>query len=317
MFDILCKICTFAFDKDTNKMADNLKKWEDEGVRYRNYIRTERRLSKNSVEAYMRDYRQFAHFILRWFDLPPKEVERPMVEKYLAHLYAEGRESTSQARALSGLRSFYNFLLLREKIDASPAELVDMPKTPRKLPDLLTTDEIDAMIASIDPTTTKGIRDRAIIELLYSCGLRVSELTALRLGDLFFGEGFIRVLGKGEKQRLVPISEIARERISAYLDERRLSESNHDTLFLNNRGTALTRVMIFTIIKEAAARAGIEKQISPHTLRHSFATHLLEGGAGIRQVQELLGHESILTTEIYTHLNSEHLRRTVEEHLNI
>ena len=317
MFDILCKICTFAFDKDTNKMADNLKKWEDEGVRYRNYIRTERRLSKNSVEAYMRDYRQFAHFILRWFDLPPKEVERPMIEKYLAHLYAEGRESTSQARALSGLRSFYNFLLLREKIDASPAELVDMPKTPRKLPDLLTTDEIDAMIASIDPTTTKGIRDRAIIELLYSCGLRVSELTALRLGDLFFGEGFIRVLGKGEKQRLVPISEIARERISAYLDERRLSESNHDTLFLNNRGTALTRVMIFTIIKEAAARAGIEKQISPHTLRHSFATHLLEGGAGIRQVQELLGHESILTTEIYTHLNIGHLKESIDKHLTI
>ena len=317
MFDILCKIFTFAFDKDTNKMADNLKKWEDEGVRYRNYIRTERRLSKNSVEAYMRDYRQFAHFILRWFDLPPKEVERPMIEKYLAHLYAEGRESTSQARALSGLRSFYNFLLLREKIDASPAELVDMPKTPRKLPDLLTTDEIDALIASIDPSTTKGIRDRAIIELLYSCGLRVSELTALRLGDLFFGEGFIRVLGKGEKQRLVPISEIARERISAYLDERRLSESNHDTLFLNNRGTALTRVMIFTIIKEAAARAGIEKQISPHTLRHSFATHLLEGGAGIRQVQELLGHESILTTEIYTHLNIGHLKESIDKHLTI
>ncbi len=298
-------------------MADNLKKWEEEGKRYRNYIRGERKLSPNSVEAYMRDYRQFAHFILRQFDLPPTKVERPMIEKYLAHLYNEGRESTSQARALSGLRSFYNFLLLREKIEASPAELVDMPKTPRKLPDLLSTDEIDRLIESIDPSTTKGLRDRAIIELLYSCGLRVSELTALRISDLFFGEGYIRVLGKGDKQRLVPISEVARERICSYLDERRLSQTSNDTLFLNNRNKALTRVMIFTIIKEAATRAGIEKQISPHTLRHSFATHLIEGGAGIRQVQELLGHESILTTEIYTHLNTPYLKQNIDDYLTI
>ncbi|MBQ7297733.1 MAG: site-specific tyrosine recombinase XerD [Alistipes sp.] len=298
-------------------MAENLKKWEESGKRYRTYIRLERRLSTNSVEAYMRDFCQFAHYILRCYDVSPRKVNREMIEHYLAWLYNEGREATSQARALSGIRSYYGFLLLRDEIDSSPAELIETPKCGRKLPDTLTIEEIDRLIAAVEGPTAKGRRDSAMLEVLYSCGLRVSELVALRMGDLFFGEGYIRVTGKGDKQRLVPISDTARERIYAYLDERAPASSNEEVLFLNNRGKQLTRVMVFTILKEAARRAGIEKRISPHTFRHSFATHLLEGGAGIRQVQELLGHESILTTEIYTHLDKEHLRRTVEEHLTL
>ena len=181
----------------------------------------------------------------------------------------------------------------------------------------VSTEEIDRIINSIDPSTTKGLRDRAIIELLYSCGLRVSELCDLKLNDIHYAEGYINVIGKGDKQRLVPISSIARERVLQYKELRKPQSKSEDTLFLNNRGARLTRVMIFTIIKQATLRAGIDKKISPHTFRHSFATHLLEGGANIRQVQELLGHENILTTEIYTHLDSHHLRETLEEHMQL
>lgn len=296
-------------------MAQHLKKWETAARRYRTYIKVEKRLAENTVESYMRDLAQLAHFILHGWDVPPQQVEREMIERYLDWLYEEGREKSSQARQLSGIRSFFNYLLLNDEIDASPAELISAPKPARRLPDVLTTEEIDRILAAIDTSTPKGIRDVAMLELLYSCGLRVSELVSLRLGDLFFGEGYIRVVGKGDKQRLVPISDVARERVMRYLDERRSARTGEEVVFLNNRGKGLTRVMIFTILKEAARRAEIEKRISPHTLRHSFATHLLEGGAGIRQVQELLGHENILTTEIYTHLDSEHLRSTVEEHL--
>lgn len=296
-------------------MATQQKKWVETARRYRTYIKVEKRLSENSVEAYMRDLEQFAHFVLVKWDVPPRKVEREMVERYLEWLYDEGREKSSQARMLSGIRSFFNYLLLNDEIQTSPAEDISAPKAGRTLPDVLTTDEIDRLISSIEVDTVKGLRDRAIVEVLYSCGLRVSELISLRTSDLFFGEGYIRVIGKGDKQRLVPISDLARERISLYLDERKAKRSNEEILFLNNRGHQLTRVMIFTILRQAALRAGIDKKISPHTLRHSFATHLLEGGAGIRQVQELLGHESILTTEIYTHLEAEHLRSTVEEHL--
>lgn len=296
-------------------MAQHLKKWETAARRYRTYIKVEKRLAENTVESYMRDLAQLAHFILHGWDVPPQQVEREMIERYLDWLYDEGREKSSQARQLSGIRSFFNYLLLNDEIEASPAELISAPKPARRLPDVLTTEEIDRILAAIDTSTPKGIRDVAMLELLYSCGLRVSELVSLRLGDLFFGEGYIRVVGKGDKQRLVPISDVARERVMRYLDERQPARTSEEVLFLNNRGKGLTRVMIFTILKEAARRAEIEKRISPHTLRHSFATHLLEGGAGIRQVQELLGHENILTTEIYTHLDSEHLRSTVEEHL--
>lgn len=296
-------------------MAENTKKWEAAASRYRTYIKLEKRLAQNSVESYMRDLRSFAHFILRMWDVPPQKVEPQMIERYMAWLFDRGREKTSQARALSGVKSFFNFLMISDKIENSPAEFILSPKFGRQLPDILSTDEIDRIIATVDTSSVKGLRDSAMLELLYSCGLRVSELVSLKIQDLFFGEGYIRVIGKGDKQRLVPISATARERIYRYLDKRPETRSGEDALFLNNRGSRLTRVMVFTILKQAVRNAGIEKRISPHTFRHSFATHLLEGGASIRQVQEMLGHESILTTEIYTHLDSSHLRRTVEEHL--
>lgn len=298
-------------------MAENTKKWEEAGSKYRTYIKLEKRLSQNTVESYMRDLRQFAHFILRQWDVPPRKVESAMIERYLTWLYERGREKTSQARCLSGIRSFFNYLLMSDRIESSPTEFIASPKFGRPLPDVLATEEIDRIIAAAEAPTTKGMRDSAMLEVLYSCGLRVSELTSLRLSDLFFGEGYIRVIGKGDKQRLVPVSPTARDRIQRYLEQRRPARSNEQTVFLNNRGTQLTRVMVFTVIRQAALRAGIDRHISPHTFRHSFATHLLEGGASIRQVQEMLGHESILTTEIYTHLDTTHLRRTVEDHLLI
>lgn len=324
-------------------MAENSKKWEDNIKRYHSYIRFEKRLSANSVEAYMRDVEQFWHYIMRTFDVAPTKVESYMIERFMQWIYdreiadrnnnIHHYEKSSQARILSSVRSFYNFLLVNDAIESLPTEFVTPPKAGQHLPEVLSTTEIDSIIATIDTSTAKGIRDRAMLETLYSCGLRVSELIALRLGDLFFGEGYIRVIGKGDKQRLVPISTTARNRITEWLDcrdqyaekkksnkaeeksgnkKRKSKSSDIDTLFLNNRGKALTRVMVFTIIKQAAERAGIDKPISPHTFRHSFATHLLEGGASIRQVQEMLGHESITTTEIYTHLDTTRLRSTIE-----
>ena len=294
-------------------MAEYTKKWSEISRGYRTHMRLEKHLSDNTIDSYMRDLAQFAHYILRMYDVPPKKVEPEMISNYMNRLYELGREKSSQARALSGIKSFFNYLLLEEIIDSSPAELIEAPKSARPLPDTLSTEEIDRLIGSIDDSTAKGLRDRAILEVLYSCGLRVSELCDLKLGDLFFTEGYIRVIGKGDKQRLVPVSSIARSRIQLYMDVRQKDKQKEEILFLNNRGKKLTRVMIFTIIKQAAQRAGIDKKISPHTFRHSFATHLLEGGANIRQVQELLGHENILTTEIYTHLDDSHLRQTLEE----
>lgn len=298
-------------------MAEHVKKWEEISRSYRTYMRLEKHLSRNTIESYMRDLSQFAHFVLLHYDVPPRKVERGMIGRYMEWLYDHGREKSSQARSLSGIKSFFNFMLLNDMIESSPAETVEAPKAGRPLPDTLSTDEIDRLISSIDPSTPKGLRDRAIIEVLYSCGLRVSELCDLKIGDLFFGEGYIRIIGKGDKQRLVPVSGVARDRIQLYLETRRSARRSEDTLFLNNRGKQLTRVMIFTIIRQAAVRTGLDKKISPHTFRHSFATHLLEGGANIRQVQELLGHENILTTEIYTHLDSSHLRETMETHMRL
>lgn len=298
-------------------MAEQTKKWSEISRRYRTYMKLEKHLSTNTIESYMRDLAQFAHFILHRYDVEPKRVEREMIERYMEWIYSRGREKSSQARNLSGIKSFYNFLLLSDIIESSPAEHILPPKAARHLPDTLSVEEIDRIISTIDHSTTKGLRDRAILEVLYSCGLRVSELCELKLSDLFFGEGYIRVTGKGDKQRLVPISGIARDRIQLYLEQRHTDHRSEESVFLNNRGTKLTRVMIFTIIKQATKLAGIDKKISPHTLRHSFATHLLEGGADIRQVQELLGHENILTTEIYTHLDTTHLRETVQKHIQI
>jgi integrase/recombinase XerD len=297
-------------------MADNSEKWHKTVQAYKTYIRLEKKLSENSVEAYVRDLQKFEGFVLRMYDVPPAEVETFMIERFFVHLFNQRSKQTSQARELSSIKGFYNYLLLNDKIESSPAEFITSPKIGRQLPDILSVEEIDRLITSIESRTVKGRRNRAIIELLYSCGLRVSEVTSLQLGDLFFGEGYIRVMGKGDKQRLVPISDIARERVMLYLDDRHLlvrSATDKKTLFLSNRGDALSRIMVFTIIRKAAQAAGIDKVISPHTLRHSFATHLLMGGASIRQVQDMLGHANIVTTEIYTHLDDKRLRSTVEK----
>lgn len=294
-------------------MADITKKWEKIRNDYIRYLRVERRLSANTVDAYRRDLEEFSHFIMRNYDVAPEHVEQPMVERFMAWLYDRNRSAASQARRLSGVKSFYNYLLINDRVEHLPTDNVDNPRLDRTLPDVLTVAEIDAMLATFDMTTPKGCRDSAMVEVMYSCGLRVSELTSLKISDLFFGEGYIRIVGKGDKQRLVPISSIARDKIQYYMDFRTPASRSEATVFLNNRGKPLTRVMVFNIIKQAALMAGIEKQISPHTLRHSFATHLLEGGANIRQVQELLGHESILTTEVYTHVNRRQLRGVVED----
>lgn len=292
---------------------DIQKKWERVKAEYRRYLVVERRLSENTVAAYMRDYEDFMHYVLRLHTAVPKDVTSEIISKYMDWLYRSGCSSASQARRLSGVKSLYNYLLINEKIEQMPTENIETPKAKRLLPDVLTVEEIDAMIATFDMTTVKGCRDNAIVEVLYSTGLRVSELISLRIDNLFFGEGYIRVVGKGDKQRLVPIGSVARDKIQLYMELRRPRKPSEATLFLNNRGEPLTRIMIFNIIKQAARLAGVEKNISPHTLRHSYATHLLEGGANIRQVQELLGHESITTTEVYTHLDREHLRRVVED----
>lgn len=294
-------------------MADVTKKWERLRADYIRYIKTERRLSANTVEAYVDDYNEFMHFVLRIYGVAPEEVNAAMISRFMQWLYSAKRSSASQARRLSGIKSLYNYLLITERVEQLPTESVDAPKAERLLPDVLSVEEIDALLRTFDITTAKGCRDSAIVEVLYSTGLRVTELVTLRMNDLFFGEGYVRVIGKGDKQRLVPISSAARDKIQLYMEFRKPEKPSEPTLFLNNRGKPLTRVMVFTIIRQAAERAGITKSISPHTLRHSYATHLLEGGANIRQVQELLGHESISTTEVYTHLNRRHLRSVVED----
>lgn len=294
-------------------MVDITKKWEKIRTEYKRYLKVGRRLSKNTVDAYMNDIVEFSHFIMRTYGVLPERVEQPMIERFMMWQYEKQSSAASQARRLSGVKSFYNYLLINDKIEQLPTDNVDNPRRDRTLPDVLTVEEIDAMLATFDMTTPKGARDSAIVEVLYSCGLRVSELTSLKISDLFFGEGYIRIVGKGDKQRLVPIGSVARNKIQYYMDYRTPATRSEATLFLNNRGKPLTRVMVFNIIKQAAMLAGIDKQISPHTLRHSYATHMLEGGANIRQVQELLGHESILTTEVYTHVNRKHLRGVVED----
>ena len=301
-------------------MAQNSEKWNKTIQAYKTYIRLEKNLSDNSVEAYIRDITVFENFVLRMYDVPPTAVEEYMIERYLVHLLEKRHKKSSQARELSGIKSFFNYLLLTDKIESSPAEFISAPKSSRTLPDILSVDEVERIIGSVDTSTDKGLRDKAMLELMYSCGLRVTELISLKLSDLFFGEGYIRVLGKGNKQRLVPIGRVAQEYVMRYLDVRKEESGSsktktkgEQTLFLSNRRTGLTRVMVFNIIRQATELAGITKNVSPHTFRHSFATHLLAGGANIRQVQDMLGHENITTTEIYTHLDPDHLRDTIEK----
>lgn len=292
--------------------------WEKDFKDYTYYIKLEKKLSENTVEAYLHDLTAISRYISGEFGVEePEKVKPEHIESFLASLYDTGVTKTTQARVLSGIRSFFNYLLVNDRIEQLPTEFIDSPKAGRKLPDVLTFDEIEKILGSVDLSDRFGHRNKAMLETLYSCGLRVSELVGLKINDLFFNDGFIRVTGKGDKQRLVPVSAEAVKLITLYLEQRRtmpVDTAHEDTVFLNNKGKGLTRVMIFHIIRKTAEAAGITKKISPHTFRHSFATHLLEGGADIRQVQQMLGHESILTTEIYTHLSREHLKRTIEEH---
>lgn len=309
---------------DSDTAAAIAAEWDRLIAEYRKYLRLEKHLSANTVEGYMHDISTLAAHMQSMYataaelapDTPrkpftPRGVQRSGIEFFMACQFDRGLGRKSQARVLSGVRSFFNFLVLTERIESSPAEFVSPPKSGRLLPDVLGIEEIDRMIECQEQSPA-CIRNRAIIETLYSCGLRVSELAALRLPDIFMSEGFVRVTGKGDKERIVPLSSQACSRIVDYLPLRQ-PQRGCDTLFLNNRGGALSRIMIFNIVRTAASLAGIDKKISPHTLRHSFATHLLEGGASIRQVQQLLGHSSITTTEIYTHLDTSQLRKALEK----
>lgn len=298
-------------------MSGNSDLWNKLARDYEIYLRLEKNLAPNSVESYMRDFSQFREYSEERLGLPPTGVKGNDVEAFLAELYDRGMEKSTQARMLSGIRSLYNYMLLTDSIQELPTQFIDSPKMGRHLPDTLSIEEIDSIINTIDLSQPHGHRNKAMLETLYSCGLRVSELISLRISDLFFDDGFIRVTGKGSKQRLIPINDTARALIEHYLAQRLhmdVKSDSQDILFLNRRGRKMTRVMVFTIIKNCAKEAGIDKTVSPHTFRHSFATHLLEGGADIRQVQEMLGHESVTTTEIYTHLDRTHLSQSLNTH---
>lgn len=303
-------------------MADYSKSWKEILSRFRTYVAVEKRLSKNTVEAYMRDAERFATYCSTLDEpITPTRVTSEVIEAHLAELFDRGLEKRSQARVLSSLRSMFGFMMLIDHIESSPVDAIEAPKVGQHLPDVLSVTEVDSIIEAIDPTTALGVRNRAIIEMLYSCGLRVSELVELRFEDIDFEENLVRVVGKGDKQRFVPLGDMARQRLEAYLPDRLAmtpaDRESANVIFLNRRGAKLTRVMIFTLVRQAVAAAGIDKTVSPHSFRHSFATHLLAGGADIRQVQVLLGHSDITTTEIYTHLDLSHLRRAVEDHLEI
>lgn len=277
----------------------------------------ERGFSDNSKEAYVRDLSKLMEFLqIKGIDVNPSEVTRENIAGFLSYLNELGIHARSQGRILSGIKAFYKYLMQHDIVDKSPASLIEGPKLSQKIPEVLSVKEIQAVLDVIDLSEPQGQRNRAIIETLYACGLRVTELIEMKLTDLFFDEGFVRVIGKGNKERLVPIGDEAVKHILLYLEGTRntmmnIKEKYKNNLFLNRNGAQLTRVMIFTIVKQLAEIAGIKKNISPHTFRHSFATHLVEGGADLRAVQEMLGHESIITTEIYTHLDTEYLRDTV------
>lgn len=283
---------------------------------FKAYLQLERSLSDHSVEAYLRDLDKLTQFfLLSELEITPAQVDLTLLQKFIVWIASLGMTATSQARIVSGIRSFYKYCISENIVSLDPTVLLGLPKTRRKLPDVLSFDEIQSIIAQIDASTPEGQRNRAILETMYSCGLRVSELVDLKISCLYLPEEFIRVVGKGDKERLVPIGHEARKYIEIYKDSVRVHQTIvsgcEDYLFLNRRGKPLSRVMIFLIIKDLAAKAGIQKIISPHTFRHSFATHLVEGGADLRAVQEMLGHESITTTEIYAHLDRDYLRETL------
>lgn len=284
--------------------------------RFYQYIRIEKSLSPKTVEAYMRDIHRFYDFLGGRKELD--QVELSDLQEFLTSLYDEKIQARSQARIISGIKAFYHFLVFENTIEEDPTELLDSPKIGRKLPSVLSIPEIEAILGCIDLSKPEGHRNKAIIEVLYGCGLRVSELTELRLSWLHFNEGFVRIIGKGNKERLVPIGQTAQKAVMLYVEGEReklkIQKGCEDIVFLNRRGSQLTRAMIFHIIKDLAKKAGITKTISPHTFRHSFATHLIDGGADLRAVQEMLGHESIITTEIYTHLDRNYIKENIAKY---
>ena len=291
--------------------------WEPYKKGFKAYLQLEKSLSDNSVQAYLRDIELLTNFLQEKKKLKaPSDIALKDLQFFLKWITELGMTATSQARIISGIRAFYKYCLLEQISKTDPTTLLDAPKLKRSLPDVLGFDEIESMIALIDLSKPEGGRNKAILETMYSCGLRVSEVVNLRISQLYLDVGFIRVVGKGDKERLVPIGRSAIKYINIYKNTIRVhsdvKKGNEDILFLNNRGSKLSRVMIFYIIKDLALKAGIKKTVSPHTFRHSFATHLVEGGADLRAVQEMLGHASITTTEIYTHLDREFLRKTLE-----
>lgn len=283
---------------------------------FKSYMQLERSLSNNSVEAYVRDVEKFISFLdFKELSQEPSDINLNILRDFLIWISEFGINSVSQARIVSGLRGFFKYLLIENVIKVNPAELLELPKVGRKLPSVLSVNEIDSLIASIDLSTPEGERNKVLLEIMYACGLRVSELISLKISDLFFNDGFIKVTGKGDKERIVPVGSVTLKMLTVYLQKIRVHlpivKGNENYVFLNRRGKKLSRQMVFIVLKNLALKAGITKKISPHTFRHSFATHLVEGGADLRAVQEMLGHESITTTEIYTHLNREFLRDTI------
>ncbi|MCL2510433.1 MAG: site-specific tyrosine recombinase XerD [Bacteroidales bacterium] len=289
--------------------------WNDHIAAFKNYLRLEKSLSENSIKAYQRDIRKLAD---GFGAVAPEEITLRDLEKFVASDAIRGMANYSQARLISGIKAFFRYMAYEDYLENNPADLLEAPKLKRTLPDILSIEEVAQMIDSIDLSHPHGDRDKAMVEMLYGCGLRVSELITLRINDLYFDDGFIRVIGKGNKERLVPVGALSIKAVNLYLDYHRLKtiakKSDREILFLNHRRGRLSRAAIFDLIKKLAQKVGIKKNISPHSLRHSFATHLMEGGANIRSVQDMLGHASISTTEIYTHLDRSFLKETLERY---
>ncbi|HYX09910.1 MAG TPA: site-specific tyrosine recombinase XerD [Bacteroidales bacterium] len=285
---------------------------------FENFLRLEKSLSENSIVAYRDDVRKLTDFLGMINSPAPDQLELKHLEQFVQWINEAGLGARTQARIISGIRGFFRYLTMEGVVTNDPSLLLEAPRTGRKLPEVLEVHEIDLLISAIDLSKTEGQRNKAMLETLYSCGLRVSELTELRISNLYFKEGFIRVTGKGNKERLVPVSNRAIKEINYYFQDRNhlhtIKKGSEDIVFLNRRGGRLSRVMIFTIVKDLAVAINLQKKISPHSLRHSFATHMIEGGADLRAVQEMLGHESIITTEVYTHLDREYLRDTIIQH---
>lgn len=292
--------------------------WSSYIKQFENYLKLERSLSRNSIDAYVRDAEKLEQFVnIKKWDISPLKISTAQLQDFLEYINTLGMSAYSQARILSGLKAFFKYLIFEELTATDPTALIEGPKIGRKLPETLDYHEIEKLLSAIDLSTPEGARNRAMMEVLYSSGLRVSELVDLRIANVYFDVGFLRVIGKGNKERLVPVGREALKFLKIYLEEVRVhipvKENFLSYVFLNRFGKKLTRVMVFLVIKRLAAKIGLKKSISPHTLRHSFATHLIEGGADLRAVQEMLGHESITTTEIYTHLDRDYLRQVVQQ----